>query len=237
VPWLSQQDEATTVWQASRNSLARCNVDLSACRSPASISTVVLGQFAPLLGKGLVGILGEDRRLHVLESELDVATLERIVSRVAPNVVIIGEPKDFSLLVRLRAAQPRTGILVLAHDPTPAFGTRVLAAGATCIATSTTANEILEAVQVVAQGRRMFAPVAGVWIERRYPIDASPLTSRETEVLEGLSRNESNSEIAIALGVGIETVRTHVSSVLRKLHVRSRQELVGVPTKSEEGAT
>lgn len=53
------------------------------------------------------------------------------------------------------------------------------------------------------------------------------LTGREREVLKHLSLGASNAEIALELGIGVETVRTHVAGVLRKLGVPSRRELLG----------
>ena len=51
------------------------------------------------------------------------------------------------------------------------------------------------------------------------------LTPREADVLELLQQGRSNAEIAMALSVGIETVRTHARSIYRKLGVRTRREL------------
>jgi DNA-binding NarL/FixJ family response regulator len=52
------------------------------------------------------------------------------------------------------------------------------------------------------------------------------LTSREWQILELLRQELSTAQIAERLVVSPVTVRTHVNSVLRKLHVRSREELV-----------
>jgi len=54
----------------------------------------------------------------------------------------------------------------------------------------------------------------------------SPLTPREWEVLDLLCQESSTDEIADTLVLSVETVRSHIKSVLRKLGVRSRQEAV-----------
>jgi LuxR family maltose regulon positive regulatory protein len=54
------------------------------------------------------------------------------------------------------------------------------------------------------------------------------LTAREADVLEHLQAGRSNGEIAAALCVGIETVRTHARSVYRKLGVTTRRDLVSL---------
>ncbi len=54
----------------------------------------------------------------------------------------------------------------------------------------------------------------------------SPLSSREWEVLDHMCKGRSTDEIADELVVSVETVRSHVKSVLRKLGVKSRQEAI-----------
>ena len=51
------------------------------------------------------------------------------------------------------------------------------------------------------------------------------LTPREAEVMDLLRTGRSNAEIAQALHVSIETVRTHARRIYRKLGVRTRREL------------
>ena len=52
------------------------------------------------------------------------------------------------------------------------------------------------------------------------------LTAREREVLELLAKGSLYKEIAAALGVTIDTVRTHLRNIYEKLHVHSRTEAV-----------
>jgi DNA-binding CsgD family transcriptional regulator/tetratricopeptide (TPR) repeat protein len=55
-------------------------------------------------------------------------------------------------------------------------------------------------------------------------IASSGITAREIDVLKLLSQARTNAEIAVELGIGIETVRRHVSNLLMKIGVRSRVE-------------
>jgi len=54
----------------------------------------------------------------------------------------------------------------------------------------------------------------------------TPLTPRESETLTLVGRGFSNTEIAAALTISMGTVKTHIGSLLAKLHVRDRAQLV-----------
>ncbi len=58
--------------------------------------------------------------------------------------------------------------------------------------------------------------------------DENRLTEREQEVLLHASRGESDKEIAEALTISLNTVKTHIRNILAKLHVRNRREAAKV---------
>jgi len=58
-----------------------------------------------------------------------------------------------------------------------------------------------------------------------------PLSARETEVLSGVLRGMSNKEIASLLGISHQTVKNHVTSILRKLGVEDRTQAVVLALK------
>lgn len=205
--------------------------------SESDIVTVVVGRFDPLVGRGLIDVLREDYRLRVLASGLGRAALERVVVQQAPRVVILDETAGHSLLARLRSVRSATGVLVLTYAPTRTDGMRLLAAGATCLAWSASGTDILAAIHLTAQGGRMFVSADGYRIERRYPNGMQLLTPREAEVLEHLTRDRSYAQIALALQISENTVQSHVRSVLRKLNVPSKRDLVGLPLQDLSEAT
>ncbi|HEY3866377.1 MAG TPA: response regulator transcription factor [Solirubrobacteraceae bacterium] len=198
---------------------------------PADCITVVLGHFDVLLGRGLAQILREDRSVRIVAADLDRAALEQAVAAQAPRVAILDEASvgARSILERLRAAQPTIGIVVLAHLPTIAYGMSLLADEVSCVAKESSAENVLAAVHIAADGRRVFAADDGHLVEQNNPATVASLTPRETEVLEYISRGRSHGEIAQALQLGVETVRTHSAHIRDKFGVRRNRDLIGVP--------
>ena len=100
-------------------------------------------------------------------------------------------------------------------------------------------EQLLDAVRSAGRGHALLAPevtrrvigrMAGesalAPVDREEPAALSRLTTREREVLVLLGRGLSNSEIAERLVLGEATVKTHVSNVLAKLHLRDRVQAV-----------
>jgi DNA-binding NarL/FixJ family response regulator len=96
--------------------------------------------------------------------------------------------------------------------------------------------ELTDAIRVVARGDALLAPgvtrrlldrFAGALPDRAArPSDLDELTEREVEVLRFVALALSNAEIASRLVLTEATVKTHVSSVLRKLGLRDRVQAV-----------
>jgi DNA-binding NarL/FixJ family response regulator len=97
-------------------------------------------------------------------------------------------------------------------------------------------NELVDAIRVVASGNALLGPTAVERLLTRFSgqvdereVDTAAvesLTDREAETLRLLANGLSNAEIAATLVVTEATVKTHVSSVLRKLGVRDRVQAV-----------
>lgn len=96
-------------------------------------------------------------------------------------------------------------------------------------------EQLLDAVRAAGHGHALLAPEvtrrvigrrAGEQAVRARPAELEHLTAREHEVLVMLGRGLSNAEIADELVLGEATVKTHVSNVLAKLHLRDRIQAV-----------
>jgi DNA-binding NarL/FixJ family response regulator len=104
------------------------------------------------------------------------------------------------------------------------------------------AESLFDAVRVIAAGEALLAPAITrrliAEFARLRPLPQSPpngldaLTPRETEILGLVAEGLSNGEIAGRLVLSEETVKTHVSHVLRKLGLRDRAQAVVVAYES-----
>ena len=84
---------------------------------------------------------------------------------------------------------------------------------------------LLAAVRTVARGKTYIDPA--ISRQMLQAVGATEvLTARETEVLRRVALGLSNKDIAAALGVGEETVKTHVTHVLAKLQVENRAQAI-----------
>jgi DNA-binding NarL/FixJ family response regulator len=95
-------------------------------------------------------------------------------------------------------------------------------------------QHLLAAIRVAAEGGSLFAPTVTRRLIERFA-DARPrqdatgldeLTARELEVLRLIARGLSNAEIAEELVVSEHTTKSHVASILQKLHLRNRVHAV-----------
>jgi DNA-binding NarL/FixJ family response regulator len=97
-------------------------------------------------------------------------------------------------------------------------------------------GELVRAIEIIAGGDALLAPSVTKRLLARFattlPAGAqdhealSELTTRETEVLGLLAGGLSNAEIAATLVLSEATVKTHISSILRKLKLRDRVQAV-----------
>jgi DNA-binding NarL/FixJ family response regulator len=93
--------------------------------------------------------------------------------------------------------------------------------------------DIVDAVRVVARGESLLFPTAIRALAARHASTGTrtsarvdDLTPRERDILRLMARGRSNGEIADELYLGLQTVKTHVSSLLRKLGARDRTQAV-----------
>ncbi len=187
--------------------------------------SVAVARFEDIVARGLRALIDEDENLGLIADGVPQERLKAVLSEHRPQVAILnfGSLGSTSQLRDLHRAFPDTRLVVLANRPTPAECRQMLAFGATaCLAKNTEARDVLHAIHLASRGLHVLPPAM---IESSPAVGPELLTPREAEVLELLQSGRSNAEIAQALHVGIETVRTHARRIYRKLGVRTRREL------------
>jgi DNA-binding NarL/FixJ family response regulator len=193
------------------------------------MATVVAGKFEDLIAIGLSVLIGNDPDLDLAARDVPLAEIESVAAKHSPAVVLLNSgalsgPSDVQALTQ---KLPDARVVVLANRPTAAECTQMLAFGATgCLSKETQARDVVNAIHLASRGLHVLprSAAAGGGVDR-LGVEGSELTAREAEVLELLQDGHTNSEIAEALSIGIETVRTHARSIYRKLGVPSRREL------------
>ncbi|MDX6639210.1 MAG: hypothetical protein QOF12_221 [Solirubrobacteraceae bacterium] len=196
--------------------------------APRDPITIVLGRFEDLIVRGLRVLFEEDPNLEIVAADVDLDALPAILAEHSPKVAILnfGSLRTPIEVNHLHQAHPDTRLLILASRPSPAECNQMLAFGATaCLSKETEARDILTAVHLASRGLQVL-PKRGV--EDSAPLGPELLTPREADVLEHLRQGRANAEIALALHVSVETVRTHRRNIYRKLGVRTRRELAGL---------
>ena len=125
---------------------------------------------------------------------------------------------------RVLAKSPHVKVIALTASVDEARMMGVLRAGASGYVRKDAEPEVLlAAVRAVARGKTYIDPaVASRVLQAGAPHEE--LTPREAEVLRRLALGMSNKEIADALSIGDETVKTHVGNVLAKLDVENRAQ-------------
>jgi len=193
------------------------------------MATVVAGRFEDLIAMGLAVLIGDDPDMELVARDVPLPDIPSVAAKHSPAVVLLNytaltSPVDVQALTQ---RLPDARIVVLANRPTAAECTQMLSFGATgCLSKETEARDIVNAIHLASRGMHVLprSAAAGGGVDR-LGMEGNELTPREAEVLELLQDGHTNSEIAEALEIGIETVRTHARSIYRKLGVPSRREL------------
>lgn len=198
---------------------------------------VLIADDHAMFRSGLRAVLDAAVDLECVGEAGDGRTAIADTARLRPDVAIldIRMPKlDGLAATEAIVAAGGTRVLVLTTYDSEASLARALQAGASGFLLKTLPpEELIAAIRVAVRGdaiidpsmtRRLAARLADTLAPAPPPDHA--LTAREQQVLLLLADARSNSEIAAALGVGEETVKTHVSRILAKLQVRDRIQAV-----------
>jgi len=207
---------------------------------PASPITLVIARFEDLLARGLRVVIDGDATLEVLAGDVEPDRLDVVLRGHRPRVAIL-DVDALTKVARIRELgrqHPDTRLVLISSHPGTIEGAQLLAFGASaCLSRHTQARDILTAIHLASRGLQLLPRHSGN-TGALEPTGSQRLTRREADVLPMLQQGSSNAQIALALQVSVETVRTHARNIYRKLGVASRRELgaPSTPTMIEEAA-
>jgi len=205
---------------------------------------VLLCDDQALVRSGFRMILEARPGLQVVGEAEDGAQAVRLARQTQPDVILMDvrmpHLDGVEATRQIVAAGSPARILVLTTYDLDDYVYAAIRAGASgFLLKDVQPAQLAEAIRVIAAGDALLAPsvtrrllgqfartLPGPRASRASPASLSALTERETEVLRLLAMGLSNAELAGRLYISEATVKSHVSSLLRKLGLRDRVQAV-----------
>lgn len=208
---------------------------------------VVVLEMEPIARRGLVGILHDAPGISVVGSGATAAEAFRLVDDGSPDVAFVGttitEFPGLAMATELRRRYPAIPTIVITarESDDELFGAIRAGAAAYC-GFDITETALIDLAVRAARGEYVIneqllsKPYVAARVLDQFRVSSTgdveltnafmPLTERELEILRKVSEGLTNAEIGYALGISAQTVKNHVTSILRKLAVNDRTQAV-----------
>lgn len=192
----------------------------------------------PIVREALTTALGSETDIEVVAVAANGAEAVDVVHARTVDVVLMDVQMPVldgvAATSRILALGGGTRVLLLTTFDDDSFLDGGLAAGASGFLLKTTPpGRIAEAIRTVRTGGEILSPGPanrlGLRARGRGPAATIPdpdLTDRERRILRLLCRARTNHQIARQMSIADTTVKTHVSSIMRKMGVSNRLEIV-----------
>ena len=174
-----------------------------------------------------------------------------VIDNMPPDVALVDidgkTDGGLELARKIKQRSPSIGVIVLSSNPTDAELFEALKAQAGAyMSKEVTATQLVDTIRRVARGEhpineslttrpKVAEQVLNQFQELYWQTKAeafiSPLTPRETEILKYIAQGYLNKQIAAELDISEQTIKNHVTSILRKLNANARTEAVVVAIK------
>jgi len=199
----------------------------------------------PVFCQGLRRILEATPDIAVAGVARDGEEALNMARQLTPDVILmdINLPSMNGMQVTrlIKAELPNIGVIMLTayHDESQVL--HAVRAGASAYyPKDVTPEKLIDAIRQVHEGMYVIEehvltqPELAQWIQERFQeLDTfwegaedmfMPLSTREMEILQLIARGKSNKAIALELGISHQTVKNHMTSILRKLAVNDRTQ-------------
>jgi DNA-binding NarL/FixJ family response regulator len=203
---------------------------------------VALIDGVPLVREGLSALVHRTPGLRWIGAAENGSVGVRLCERLKPDVVVVDAALDpRGQLCHVLSGNRGLGVVLMVDDPhlTTQYVANAVAGGVRGVIRRTAQPpQLVQAIHAVyTDGRYMDAALTATLTApgahpRRMNGPRQPLSQREHEVLRLIADGLENQAIADVLFVSVETIRTHVKSILRKLASRDRTHAVAVAFRS-----
>jgi DNA-binding NarL/FixJ family response regulator len=201
-----------------------------------------------LFRRGLAALLRTDERVEVVGEAANGLEAVEMVRRVGPDAVLMDlhmpSCNGIEACRKLRDGDYRGGILMLTVSERDEDLFDALGKGANgYLLKDSELEELVSAIQHVARGGVVVSPSLAGLVQAalgagRTPVAAGAsdgLSDREREVLQLVAAGRSNRDIADALCLSENTVKTHLRHIMEKLQLESRYEVVSYAARNGAG--
>jgi DNA-binding NarL/FixJ family response regulator len=209
--------------------------------------TIVVVDDHPIFLQGVVDTLSLEPGFKIIGTASDgekaielIRTLHPMIAIVDVNLPLMNGQQVTHLAIQEKL--PTRIILLTAYDDSEQILHAAWAGAAAYCAKQMDPSSVIRAVKEVVQGKYVIEEQVFSEKEFRHWLDVQmekarhlysepgspfhPLSDREMEVLSAVVKGMSNKEIAISLGISHQTVKNHVTSILRKFNVEDRTQAV-----------
>ncbi len=206
-------------------------------------SRVLLCDDHDLFREGLAGLIDAQPDLTVVGQAVDGLEALALARDLRPDLIVIDikmpvcDGLEATRLIRAELPDARIVILTV-HDEDEKLFEAIRAGAIGYVLKDTNAADFLRAVRGALGGEAALPPKLAARLlkefarlAKRVPADTPPasssdLTPREHEVLNLIAAGATDKEIASQLALSLHTVKSHVRSILSKLHAANRRQAV-----------
>ncbi len=201
---------------------------------------VLLADDHAVLRESLRHMLEEEREFEVVAEASNGEDAVNLTVELNPDVVImdISMPglNGIEATRQIKSRCPRVAILALTVHNDNEYVYGIMKAGATGYLVKTvSASEVIHAIRLLIAGETVLSPSVSQQIfkdqlaqdDRNLNTSVTEkLTARELEMLRLVAKGVSNKDIALKLGLSLNSVKSYLTTIFLKLNVRSRTEAV-----------